>query len=517
MRQCLNCGGGLKFDIPSQQLKCPNCSSLFPVGQIPEERAAKADGTMDAMIFSCPQCGGEVWSTSETAAGFCSFCGASVQLEGRMAAEKLPERVVPFQITGKECGEKFRAHVRSYFFSPSDLSQENAKMEFRGIYMPYWDYTVHQEAHVNREYRDEHRSGDYRIIRYYDFDWDLNEDIKSIQHDASSSFNDDVGLAIAPFEPEKCVDFDSGYMEGFYGDVADTKWEDYANFAINEATDQTERAIRTKTQGSRSDHGPRGNDEFQGHITQRWLSMFPVWFLSYRTGNRVAYSAVNGQTGKVHVDLPVAPAKFAGLTAAVTALLFVLFLQLFTPSPQTDVGIAMIMSIAASVIFTVMTQRILERDGLLEQKGNGDGEKAGNRALKRGILWGCLGSIATVALAFVALVAALGMGLLLCLEGIAVILALWSLIHYLRRNKLFVQANGKGVFPSPLLAFAAALLGIAVIVWNPVSDFWYYSITALAMVAAGISLGSIIALRNMLSTRRLPQFDTHKGGDHRAK
>ena len=510
MRSCPNCGGSLKFDIKSQDLKCGSCSSMFPVGQIPEARAAKADGTMDAMIFSCPQCGGEVWSTSETAAGFCSFCGASVQLAGRMEAERMPERIVPFQVTKEDCGKKFREHVKSYFFSPKDLSQENAQLEFRGIYMPYWDYTVHQEAHITREYKDEHRSGDYRIIKHYDFDWDLNEDVKAIQHDASQSFNDDVGLAIAPFEPDKCVDFDSGYMEGFYGDVADTGWEEYADFALGEAVEYTERAIRTKTKGHRSDNGSRGNEEFGGHITEKRLSMFPVWFLSYRMGDRVAYSAVNGQTGKVHVDLPVSPAKFAGLAAAITAVLFVVFLQLLTPTPQTDVGIAMIMSIAASVIFTIMSQTILERDGLLDK---GKPSSAKDVSSKKMFMWGCTGAC----LICMASVVFLVVGLLFCIEVTAAVIAFWALVRYLQRNKLFIQSNGRGVFPSPFLAVIAALLGLAVVLWNPVSDFWYYGITVIAMVAAGISLGSIISLRNMLSTRRLPQFDTHKGGDHRAR
>ena len=108
-------------------------------------------------------------------------------------------------------------------------------------------------------------------------------------------------------------------------------------------------------------------------------------------------------------------------------------------------------------------------------------------------------------------------GLLFCIEVVAAVIAFWALVRYLQRNKLFIQSNGRGVFPSPFLAVIAALLGLAVVLWNPVSDFWYYGITVLAMVAAGISLGSIISLRNMLSTRRLPQFDTHKGGDHRAR
>lgn len=34
------------------------------------------------------------------------------------------------------------------------------------------------------------------------------------------------------------------------------------------------------------------------------LALFPVWFLSYRKGERIAYAAINGQTGKAAAVLP---------------------------------------------------------------------------------------------------------------------------------------------------------------------------------------------------------------------
>lgn len=39
-------------------------------------------------------------------------------------------------------------------------------------------------------------------------------------------------------------------------------------------------------------------------------AMLPVWFLSYRNKDRVAYATVNGQTGKVAADIPVDSRKF---------------------------------------------------------------------------------------------------------------------------------------------------------------------------------------------------------------
>ena len=38
--------------------------------------------------------------------------------------------------------------------------------------------------------------------------------------------------------------------------------------------------------------------------------MFPVWFLSYRKKDRVAYATVNGQTGLVVADIPIDPKRY---------------------------------------------------------------------------------------------------------------------------------------------------------------------------------------------------------------
>ena len=39
-------------------------------------------------------------------------------------------------------------------------------------------------------------------------------------------------------------------------------------------------------------------------------TMFPVWFLSYRKKDRVAYATVNGQTGLVVADIPIDPKRY---------------------------------------------------------------------------------------------------------------------------------------------------------------------------------------------------------------
>ena len=114
MLSCPNCGGNLKFDIPSQQLSCEHSHTLFDPydfdGKTSDAEESKTfDGDYEVTIFTCPQCGGEILSTDNAAAGFCSFCGASTILYSRISHEKRPNYIIPFQKT-KDSGRK-RTHA----------------------------------------------------------------------------------------------------------------------------------------------------------------------------------------------------------------------------------------------------------------------------------------------------------------------------------------------------------------------------------------------------------------------
>ena len=51
-------------------------------------------------------------------------------------------------------------------------------------------------------------------------------------------------------------------------------------------------------------------------------SMFPVWFMSYRNGDRITYATVNGQTGKVAADLPIDIKKYLLFSGVLALIIF---------------------------------------------------------------------------------------------------------------------------------------------------------------------------------------------------
>ena len=56
-----------------------------------EGNSAEESKEYDVTVFKCPQCGGEIMSTDNTIADFCSFCGAATVLESRISKELRPD------------------------------------------------------------------------------------------------------------------------------------------------------------------------------------------------------------------------------------------------------------------------------------------------------------------------------------------------------------------------------------------------------------------------------------------
>ena len=123
--------------------------------------------------------------------------------------------------------------------------------------------------------------------------------------------------------------FTPGFLSGFYADTPDVKSRVYEKDAQRFAYDTSAKMVENVP-------------EFQSYTIKRKKDistlctetrnvdavMFPVWFMSYRNKDRVAYAAVNGQTGKVVADLPIAPERYLAATGIVAAVLF-LILNIF--------------------------------------------------------------------------------------------------------------------------------------------------------------------------------------------
>lgn len=369
MYQCPNCGGGLRFDIPTQTLMCDHCQNTLQPSSLEETTKTEEEQIYQVTKFSCPQCGAEIVSADDTAAAFCSFCGSSVILESRLSEEQKPDGIIPFKISKADCIKSYMQWMKKNPYAPKELKDERFIEGFRGIYMPYWVYGTKHNGDFTLSATTQTRRGDYDITRHYHLKGHIDASYDGITHDASSAFSDDISEAAAPYHIQSMEPFHSSYLSGFYADIADTNSEQYEAETMKLANDYSYNEITSLPAFLPYHINKPGGTAHMFHpskIPTRY-ALFPVWFMSYRKNDRVSYVTINGQTGKISADAPVDIKKYFLGSALLTIPVFFLFNFFMSLTAKTALGSCMVIALLA-LIFSLMEKSKIRSKEAIEGK-----------------------------------------------------------------------------------------------------------------------------------------------------
>lgn len=513
MYECPNCGGNLKFNIARQKLYCEHCETtvdpykfykekdaeerVIPVDDAGAEIPEGAEEEYEVTVFTCPQCGGEILSEDTTAATFCSFCGSATILDSRVSRERKPSYIIPFTKTKEDCEAAYAKMMRRAIFAPKELKDQKHIEKFRGIYMPYWVYSFEKNGPASFPGKTTQRRGDYVYTKHYQLACEVEEKYEGLAYDASASFSDNLSNAIAPFDLRKGKPFAPTFLSGFYADTSDVDRyvyeSDAENIVIRDACNRIARQP-----GCRKYHVNEGpnlsplRNAVRPTKSEAELAMLPVWFLSYRKGDRVSYAVVNGQTGEMAADLPIDWKRYLLGSALLTIPLFVLLNLFFTITPTTILWIAAALALICALISGMQLSHLFAREAGEDDKGL---MAARLEQKKAGRKW----SAQT--------------------QSLAAAMAEGRERQGGNRQGKEKKKSGSGRIKDMLPTLAKPLLGIVFAVMiqmlNPVADEMYYIGTFVCMGTVLWAIMDIIRHYNLLTTRKLPQFN-RRGGDENA-
>lgn len=520
MANCPSCGGMMQFDIKEQKLKCKYCSNLFDPYQHDQVNHAICEkDELGVNVFSCPQCGGELISSDHDLSGKCSFCGSPVVFDVKMRKERMPKYIIPFQITKEDCKTKYMEALNECPFAPKELKDSNFIEGFRGIYVPYWFYSVSMEGEpfqVKGKYQ--YTKGNYDYTDTYELNGQNKAVYHEIVHDASSIFQDDISEQIEPFhfhdkEKTNLKPFTPSFFTGFYAEPVDVEPEVYHTYAKDVAETKSRMYLDEQSEFAKYKIASQlESRHFASEVTKSQLALMPVWFLSYRKNDRIAYAAINGQTGKMVSDLPIDLSLFFKYFLMIALFLFV-GLNFFTILPKT---VTMI-----SIVISFFVARLCHDDvRLIVQRTNDQ-----NRAKKRnqtinsdttaGIFIGFL--ILTFCCKIMILIdddmSILTSNFVYVVIGvIACFLELYYVFFSLKHWKAWISQNYY-VGCIPILCLIASFYGTYILQTRPVQDEYYYAAALVVILITLLSFVMIILNYNKVATRPLPQFQLHTGGE----
>ncbi len=562
MYECPNCGGNLRFDIKSQKLGCVHCDAKFDPYAVSKEKDAEED-SFELTVFRCPQCYGEVYSTDNTIAGFCSFCGASTILTSRLVKGQKMGYLIPFQKTKEECKKEYTRMMRRAFFAPKELKDEKYIDSFRGIYMPYWIYYIRQGGNepVQLTGSKSHRRGDYIITEYYRLNVGLDAYYKGISYDASSSFSDTISESLAPYNVKNMKQFAPTFLSGFYADTSDVDSSVYEDDAREFAVQETERFLEKNElikKYTLKESGSALETRLNTDTVQIDTALLPVWFMSYRNQGRVAYAAVNGQTGKVVADIPVDIKKYVAASGVLTIILFVLLNMFLTLQPTMLAIVVSVLAMLTAIIHTREIRLIAIKESYEDDQGamvalarkelkraqarqermaqTADSSAAATveplqqslyakrqeaREIQKEERKKNKGSliINEIIIAIVALQLFMGTAMTIPTGAMQLVLiggtligtgiATWKCFSHIKKIK------AKSGMPRSIFCVLALIITVMIVLVEPASDLFYYGCVILILASVFAVLVDLIASYNILATRQLPQFE-YKGGDDRA-
>ena len=524
MYECRNCGGELRFDIPSQKLKCSHCDGVFDPDSYDRDLFAEAD-KFEVNVFRCPNCGGQISSTNLSAVEYCPYCGRFSMPASVKTEEKMPDGIMPFEVTADEAKAAFKSYIGGNFYAPSRLKNDTFLNGFRGMYLPFWSYDISftKKPKIKKVYSEQ--SGGYIIKDTYEFTGDLDASYKGVAFDASSRFEDGLSRQALPYRDDKVRPFNPSYMFGFYGETADIGPELYEEEAVEVATQDVFRQI--------DEAFPEDDLELPENKFRRASAlgaaadsarcvMAPVWFLTWRHHDNVVYSIVNGQTGKAYSDIPVSITKFLIGTILMTIPLFALFYFLLpTPSIYTMLVLVAVTGLLSLLLYrNVSLEHFILREHLRDRgyldrhpspydpeeyvKENADLLKKLKNIDISTTIWTAVILVCCFGGNVMSIVTSLTrrqLRLVICLAIVAVMAFLMYSIFksaaVTSRSQTALDIAG---------AAAAILIAFLVILVNPVEDAVYYVAAILVICGVLWTLMRLIRQYNTIATHPDPHF-----------
>ncbi len=323
--RCRHCGGTISYSAAERQLTCPYCGGAQKIeAQEVGRQAAEFEFTLETMERAqygwgeerrelvCESCGAAVTVAPNVLTSTCVFCGSNRVHAHDVTGEMLrPTALVPFKVDQKRLQGLVSAWLGQGWMHPPELRTVRALRDLTGIYLPFWtfDADIHADwkAEVGTERTERYyENGEWKTRTVIDWNWRsgrVHVPIDDHQVSGTTRVSRVILSRVAPFNLGELVEYDPSYLAGWQAKGYDVQLQDGWRIGKEEMREQTKQACHRDT-GSSHVRNFRMTADF---TDERWrYILMPVYLAAYPFEGRTFQLMVNGQTGRVAGQKPVA-------------------------------------------------------------------------------------------------------------------------------------------------------------------------------------------------------------------
>jgi hypothetical protein len=334
---------------------CPKCGSLIEPGEkfchacgtpvAPADKGSSATpAAPEKRRFRCKNCSAEVLVDPDQRSFTCPFCDSTYVFELPTAETQRqpPEFVIGFAVTLQQAAERYQTWLRQGgWFCPGDLGQAQIHDKLRGVYLPFWSFSMLAESRWSAQigeywYRTETytviengksvtRTREVRETEWWGLSGQHHSYYSGYLVSGSKGLPQIEADKIKPFQLPAMKRYDASYLAGWFSEEYSIEKEAAQATCEAEFTAEEQKAIGGFLPG----------DTFSGLSVQTEFSeinsdlvLLPVYLLTYRYGEKLFRIAINGQTGRIAGKKPLS-GKRIGIAIAGGVLLLAALWFLF--------------------------------------------------------------------------------------------------------------------------------------------------------------------------------------------
>lgn len=325
--KCPQCGATTRFDVAAGGVACEHCGFTAEVKarQVGTE-AKESEFTLDTLreaengwgverrVLHCDSCGAELSLAANALTSTCSFCASNrVQVRTDTSSSQRPRYLIPFKIRPEETRKLAAAWLGQGWFHPDQLAANAIVDHFTGLYMPFWTFSARIESTWKAEvgYEREERYYDssdkeWKTRTVIDWRWESGHrttEIANMLKCGSTHASHLILDRLQPFDLNALTDYKPDFLAG---------WQAHSyNISLPDAWEKAKTTMRDEakedcTNGISSSHVRNFsmNADFADEVWRYVL--LPVYLAAYRFEDKAYQVMVNGQTGEVAGQKPVA-------------------------------------------------------------------------------------------------------------------------------------------------------------------------------------------------------------------
>jgi Zn finger protein HypA/HybF involved in hydrogenase expression len=351
--RCPQCNGIISYSPDDQELVCPYCGYKQQIGaRVVGLAADRFEFTLEALDQSekgwgverqsihCEACNAMFSAGGGALSTTCPFCGSNrVVTRSAMHDFIRPGYLIPFTVDEEQCRTALRQWLGRGWMHPPELRRADAVGRFTGMYVPFWIFDAHIQAHWRAEVgyerqRRHYRDGKWETETVIEWRWengDVHLPIQNMLVYGTDKISTLLLERLYPYDLGKLTVYDAAYLAGWQAQAYDIQLKPAWEVGKRRMREEAKDACYGRIHSSHVRNFSMTADFDQ----ERWrYVLLPVYLVTYTFAEKTYHAMVNGQTAAVAGQKPVswlrvwlaialvlAPGTLVGLAGLITLLL----------------------------------------------------------------------------------------------------------------------------------------------------------------------------------------------------